>query len=156
MRIAPSLPLSALAIGFLCFACSPAPAPAPPSIPAPATAPAPISAPAPASVAQAGVQPAVSGARYRVVGTEPFWGVQVDGDGLLFTTVEDQAGKALQAAPMPRPDGVRYAGSDGTTDFELDLQRGTCSDGMSDRTYAYKARFRFGGIDHVGCADEVR
>lgn len=132
-----------LAIAVLIAACTSPPPPSPPPSP---SSPRPPPSPAPDAPKSA----------YRVVGTEPFWGVQVDGDRLLFTTVDDPAGKRLQAPPKPRPDGVRYAGSDGTTAFALDLQRGTCSDGMSDKAYTYTARFRFGGIDYAGCADEVR
>ncbi len=95
-------------------------------------------------------------AAYRVVGTEPFWGIRVDGDALHFTTLDDQAGKHLRADSAPSADGVRYEGSDGATAFRLDLQRGACSDGMSDRSYAYRAAFRYGTTDYVGCADAVQ
>ena len=94
-------------------------------------------------------------ASYRVVGTEPFWGVRVDGDALHFTTLDDQVGKHLQATPTSQPDGVRDEGSDGATGFRLDLQRGACSDGMSDKTYAFKAAVRYGQTDYSGCAESV-
>lgn len=92
---------------------------------------------------------------YRVLGTEPFWGIQVEGEALHFTTMEDQAGKHLSGTPTVRDDGVRYAGSDGGTAFELQIQRGQCSDGMSDTVYAFTARFRYGTTDYSGCAEQA-
>ncbi len=92
-------------------------------------------------------------AAYRVVGTEPFWGIHVEGDTLHFTTLDDQAGKHLRASGVAHANGVRYEGSNGATAFRLDLQRGACSDGMSDRDYAYRAAFRYGTTDYAGCAD---
>jgi uncharacterized membrane protein len=99
--------------------------------------------PAPGSAAQS----------FRVVGTEPFWGVRVDGDALHFTTVDDQVGKRLRASPAPQPNGVRYAGHNGGTAFQLDLTRGACSDGMSDKEYAFTATFRYGQANYQGCAE---
>lgn len=92
---------------------------------------------------------------YRVVGTEPFWGVRVDGDALHFTTIDDQAGKHLTGTHTLREDGIRYVGSDAGTAFELDITRGECSDGMSDTVYAFKASFRYGDTDYSGCAEQA-
>lgn len=92
---------------------------------------------------------------YRVVGTEPFWGVRVDGDTLHFTTIDDQAGKHLTGTHTLREDGVRYVGNDGATAFELDIARGECSDGMSDTVYAFKASFRYGETAYEGCAEQA-
>lgn len=92
---------------------------------------------------------------YRVVGTEPFWGIRVDGNALHFTIMEDQVGKHLTGTHTLREDGIRYTGSDGGTAFELDIVRGQCSDGMSDTVYAFKARFRYGTTDYSGCAEQA-
>jgi uncharacterized membrane protein len=92
---------------------------------------------------------------YRVVGTEPFWGIRVEGDALHFTTMEDQVGKHLTGTHTLRDDGIRYVGSDAGTAFELDLEREQCSDGMSDTVYAFKASFRYGTTDYSGCAEQA-
>jgi uncharacterized membrane protein len=92
---------------------------------------------------------------YRVVGTEPFWGVRVDGDTLHFTTIDDQAGKHLTGTHTLREDGIGYVGKDGATAFELDIVRGECSDGMSDTVYAFKASFRYGDTAYEGCAEQA-
>lgn len=139
-------PIPMLALAAALAACS-----------GPASKPSPGDSAAAASVdeAPAAAAPASSIPRdLRVVGTEPFWGIRVEGERLHFTTVEDQAGKSLVVASVA--EGVRYAGrsADGTA-FELRLHRATCSDGMSERTYAYTAAFRYGTTDYAGCADDA-
>ena len=119
--------------------------------PEPGTAPGEAAVP---SQARASEPPPASPERLRVIGTEPFWGIDVEGDRLHFTTAEDQAGKHLAASPVAEGDGLRYAGQgDDGIAFDLRLSRGACSDGMSDRTYAYNATFRYGAVDYRGCAD---
>jgi uncharacterized membrane protein len=93
---------------------------------------------------------------YRAIGTEPFWSVRTEGDRLLFTTPENQTGTQLAGTPTVRADGIRYAGSDGGTAFELDIKRGQCSDGMSDTVYAYTATFRYGETEYTGCAEQAK
>ena len=93
---------------------------------------------------------------YRAIGTEPFWSVRAEGDTLLFTTPEDQAGKRLAAAHTAGANGLRYAGDDNGTAFELEIQRGQCSDGMSDGVYEYTATFRYGGTMYRGCAEQAK
>ena len=112
-------------------------------------------APKPSSDAPGDAAPAPTApASLRVVGNEPFWGIRIEGDRLHFTTMEDQAGKHLVAAAAADGGGLRYAGAGGDgTAFELRLVREACSDGMSDRSYAWRADFRYGGTDYRGCAD---
>jgi uncharacterized membrane protein len=93
---------------------------------------------------------------YRAIGTEPFWNVHTAGDRLLFTTPENQAGTQLTGTHTLWADGIRYAGSDGGTAFELDIRRGQCSDGMSDTVYAYTATFRYGQTEYTGCAEQAK
>ena len=140
MRLA--RPIVSLSLVLSLSACStPEPDTPPGNAAAPSQAPAPVASPA-------------APGRLRVIGTEPFWGIDVEGDRLHFTTAEDQAGKHLAAAPVAEGDGLRYAGQgDDGIAFELRLSRGACSDGMSDRTYAYNATFRYGSTEYRGCAD---
>lgn len=119
-------------------------------VPEPGVPAEPAAAAQPPAAAQAS---AAAPTELRVVGTEPFWGIRVEGERLHFSTAEDPAGKQLVAPQSAQPDGFVYAGGEGAEAFELRLTRGTCSDGMSDRTYAYNARFRFGATDYAGCAD---
>ena len=173
MRIAPSIPPSVLAAALAaavlaaCSAPQSQPSAAQPAAGAAAAPvdPAEVPPPLPEDM-RSGAGEAPAGKRaagqegepllaYRVVGTEPFWGVRVEGDTLHFTTLEDQAGRRLTGTHTLRSDGVRYTGSDGGTAFELDIARGQCSDGMSDTVYASKAQFRYGDTDYRGCAEQA-
>ena len=97
--------------------------------------------------------PAPAAPRLRVIGTEPFWGIDVDGSRLHFTTMEDQAGRHLEAKALADGAGWRWSGSEARGDYVLDIQPGECSDGMSDRRYAYTASFNIEGTHYRGCAD---
>ncbi len=86
----------------------------------------------------------------RVIGTEPFWGIDVDGSRLHFTTMEDQVGRRLVADDIETEAGSWQWRGGG---FELVVQPEACSDGMSDRRYSYAARFTIDQMDYRGCAD---
>lgn len=130
----------------LLAACSPEPEVkrGPPEAPAPA---------APATPMLAGVdlsQP------LRLLGTEPFWGVQVTGDALVYSGVD----RPEQRAPNPGPAITGTVATwDVTTDkgaqLKVMLTATECSDGMSDRTYPLTARVEIGGETLNGCAATV-
>lgn len=93
---------------------------------------------------------------WRAFGNEPFWSVRVDGDTLVFSTPEDQAGKTLQGRRVPSLVGVVYMGTDGDVEFNLDIQPGQCSDGMSDNTYQHVATFIYADMAYRGCAEPAK
>lgn len=91
--------------------------------------------------------------RLKVIGTEPFWNIDVDANRLHFTTMEDQVGQHLTAEPDHHGgDGWRWR-SKPVGAFDLVIVPGKCSDGMSDREYAYSASFVLGQAAYSGCAD---
>lgn len=107
--------------------------------------------PTPASAEQA--EQAI---KLRAGGTEPFWGVDVDGDSLLYTTPENMRGVRLSAKPTLSARGIHYAGTHEGKPFSLDIREaGVCSDGMSEIEYRYTVDFRFDGRDLKGCANDV-
>lgn len=94
--------------------------------------------------------------KFRAGGTEPFWGVDVDGDTLLYTTPEDMQGVRLTAKPIVSARGISYSGTHSGKPFSLEIrEQGTCSDGMSETNYRYTASFTFDGRDLKGCAKDV-
>jgi uncharacterized membrane protein len=93
---------------------------------------------------------------WRAFGTEPFWGARVDGDTLVFTTPEDQAGRTMHGRRVPSLVGFVYVGKDGDTDFNLDIRPGECSDGMSDNRYEYVSNFIYGKTTYKGCAEAAK
>ncbi|HEY0660407.1 MAG TPA: hypothetical protein VGD21_03665 [Lysobacter sp.] len=93
---------------------------------------------------------------WRAFGTEPFWGARVDGETLVFTTPEDQAGKTMRGRRVPSLVGFVFVGRDGSTEFHLGVTPGECSDGMSDNRYAFLSTFIYGGTTYKGCAEAAK
>lgn len=93
---------------------------------------------------------------WRAFGTEPFWGARVDGDMLVFTTPEDQAGKTMRGQRVPSLVGFVFVGRDGATEFHLGITPGECSDGMSDNRYEFMSTFSYAGTTYKGCAEAAK
>ena len=93
---------------------------------------------------------------FRATGTEPFWGVNVEGTRLTYTTPDDQAGVVMEGTRKTLADGVEISGQHDGKPFVLTVGSGTCSDGMSDNTYSLVATFRFGEIDYTGCGEAAK
>ena len=136
---------------LLLSACNPQKqADAPLAAPAPEVAPPPAAAPATSSPATP--LPAAE-VTWRAIGTEPFWGVRVEGGNLVFTTPEDQQGRVLPATQGGVDGATVFSGNDAGQAYTLTLTPGECSDGMSDNVYALTAEFRYGDMDYKGCAE---
>ena len=88
----------------------------------------------------------------RFTGTEPFWGGQVAGGSLTYSTVEDPDGTtiAVERTRIAEP-VVAGEALDGTS-FDMAITPGECSDGMSDRTYPFTVTLRIGEEQRTGCA----
>ena len=94
---------------------------------------------------------------WRAFGNEPFWSVRLEGNTLVFSTPEDQAGKTLQGRRVPSLIGVVHMGTDDAgREFNLDIQPGQCSDGMSDNTYQHVSTFIYGETTYRGCAEAAK
>ena len=144
----PAIVVAALLLG----ACnSQEQADAPVAAPAAEAAPLPVETPPPAPPPPAIKREAASAA-WRALGTEPFWGVQVQGGNLVFTTPEDLQGQVLPASMRREGEATVYAGGDAARTYRLTLTPGECSDGMSDRVFAHKAEFVLGDARYAGCA----
>jgi uncharacterized membrane protein len=128
-----------------------------PSLPAngqatPATRPAPAAKARPETPAPPHNSPwAPSG--YALNGTEPFWGGSLTGTTVRYMTPDDQFGDVIETRVAFAPDRETYSGAWGGSPFVLILRRGPCSDGMSDRSYAFSVELRVRGESRRGCAD---
>ncbi len=89
----------------------------------------------------------------RVLGTEPFWAIELNGTQLVYSGPD----RPEQRAPQPRPlvqgtvatyDATTASG----TAISIMLAATECSDGMSDRTYPLTARVKVGDEELSGCA----
>lgn len=143
-------------LSLLLVACQPSQPPADPAPPAAVVAPATPAAETPSAKRVPG-QEAVEPLRiFRAFGTEPFWGVNVEGTRLTYTTPENQAGVVMEGTRKTLADGVEITGEHDGKPFVLTVGNGTCSDGMSDNTYSLVATFRFGEIDYKGCGEAAK
>jgi len=84
---------------------------------------------------------------YHAVGTEPFWNLLIDEHDLTFSQPDAQP--VLQPTP---PVIHGFAGEIYQTPrINVNIVHGTCSDGMSDRTYPDKVQVTVDGRRFNGC-----
>jgi len=84
-------------------------------------------------------------------GTEPFWGGEVAGASLTYTTPEDQDGTTLTVERFAGRGGLSFSGSLDGAAFEMIATPLECSDGMSDRTYPFTVTLKIGDDLRNGC-----
>ncbi|WP_240811703.1 hypothetical protein [Brevundimonas sp. M20] len=88
-----------------------------------------------------------------LIGTEPFWGIQLTGGELVYSGVD----RPEQRAPLP-PAVIQgtvatfQTRSASGTVFDVTLTSTECSDGMSDRTFPLTALVKVGDETLMGCA----
>ena len=87
----------------------------------------------------------------RFSGTEPFWGGQVRGGSLTYTTPENPDGTKIAVERFAGRGGLSFTGSLETADFEMMVTPLACSDGMSDRTYPFTITLKLGDELRNGC-----
>ncbi len=88
----------------------------------------------------------------RFTGTEPFWGGQVVGTALTYSTPENVDGTDIPVTRFAGRGGVSWTGVYEGARFVLAATPGKCSDGMSDRTYPYVVTLEVTGEQRSGCA----
>lgn len=90
-------------------------------------------------------------------GTEPFWGGTVRGDALTWRTPENtadgnDAGQSIAVDRFYGQGGIAFSGMLAGDTFDMMVTPGTCSDGMSDRSYPYTVTVRIAERQLEGCA----
>ena len=88
----------------------------------------------------------------RFTGTEPFWGGNVVGETLLWSTPENIEGEQIAVTRFAGRGGLTFSGTLGGQAFDMAVTPGECSDGMSDRTYPFVATVKTGAQQWNGCA----
>ena len=88
----------------------------------------------------------------RFTGTEPFWGGEVSGKTLTYSTPEDQDGTVIAVERFAGRGGIAFSGLLEGADFEMTVTPLECSDGMSDRTYPFTVTLEIGEDKRNGCA----
>jgi uncharacterized membrane protein len=90
--------------------------------------------------------------RFKAIGTEPFWSLEVLDVKMIYTSPENEAGIAFTSTPSTDGKLLRFSGTLQDKPVVLTIEAGTCSDGMSDRAYSHKATFTWGDRTEQGCA----
>ncbi|WP_369058155.1 hypothetical protein ABOZ73_10795 [Caulobacter sp. 73W] len=86
------------------------------------------------------------------LGTEPFWAVMIDAEQIALTRPDHPPVTAPNAGPVRTASAARWEASTAQGKLKLTVTAGPCSDGMSDRTYPFKAQADIGGRILKGCA----
>lgn len=91
---------------------------------------------------------------FRALGTEPFWAAHVSEGRLRYLTPEDHDGVFVEVQRTSEEDGqvAVVTGVLNGSPIRLELRRAPCSDGMSDRVYAFTVVLNLGGERRNGCA----
>lgn len=122
------------------------------------TAP-PADAPPPAAQAPGEPQPTTAidpAAPFRqdftLLGTEPFWNLQVKGSTMVLSQPDPIPTVTATNAVLAASSGKAvWTGQTGAAPMVVTLTAGSCSDGMSDRTYPYSAEVQVGETLLKGC-----
>jgi uncharacterized membrane protein len=95
----------------------------------------------------ANLAPPIPAISYRAAGTEPFWGLKIDNRQIEFTLAGSE--------PVRQPTPKVIVGIAGeiyqTARINVSIVHGSCSDGMSDRTYPDKVQLVVDGHQFSGC-----
>mgnify|MGYP000362225706 CR=1 FL=1 len=85
-------------------------------------------------------------------GNEPFWGGEVAGGEMLYTTPENPEGTRFAVERFTGQGGLGFSGTLGETSVDMTVTPGECGDGMSDRVYPYTVTLQLGEEQRNGCA----
>lgn len=110
-------------------------------------------APAPAAAASPTLANVDLSQPVRLLGTEPFWAVEITPQALVYSGVDRPEQRATN--PGPKITGAVATWevkTDKGADLKILLTATECSDGMSDRTYPLTARVQIAGETLNGCA----
>ena len=87
----------------------------------------------------------------RFSGTEPFWGGQVGGGSLTYTTPDNPDGATIAVERFAGRGGLSFTGALEGAEFEMMVTPLECSDGMSDRKYPFTVTLKIGEDLRNGC-----
>jgi uncharacterized membrane protein len=105
------------------------------------------------SAAKSG-SPLLSALPLRALGTEPFWALDIETNGLRLITPDDTVGiRFPSSAPTIVGDTTVWTGRNEQSAIEVRIWMAKCSDGMSDREYPHSVRVLLGETIYRGCAD---
>lgn len=86
-----------------------------------------------------------------LVGTEPFWTLEIAAGSARYTTPENLDGSAFAVSRFAGNNGLGFSGELDGQDVVVAVTPGDCSDSMSERTYPYTATLAIGDATVFGC-----
>jgi uncharacterized membrane protein len=86
-----------------------------------------------------------------LTGTEPFWGVRIDGGQANYANPDHPEGYDFAVSRFAGNNGLGFSGMMEGLSVTITLTPGQCSDGMSDRNYPYVATIALGEETLRGC-----
>ena len=86
-----------------------------------------------------------------LVGTEPFWSMEVSSESLTYSTPENPDGQQTAITRFAGNGGLGVAGTLDGEPLQVAVTPGDCSDGMSDRIYPFTATASVGESTLFGC-----
>jgi uncharacterized membrane protein len=87
----------------------------------------------------------------RLTGTEPFWGGEIAGGTMLWTTPDNIDGERIAVTRFAGRGGLSFSGELQGRAIDLVVTPAPCSDGMSDRSYPFTVTVQFGDDQLQGC-----
>ncbi len=96
----------------------------------------------------AGIGP---GEAITLVGTEPFWTIQIQGETLNYSNPDHPEGRETLASRFSGNGGLGISGTLDGQAMQIAVTPGQCNDAMSDRVYPFTATIRWGEDTLFGC-----
>ncbi|MFU7529528.1 COG3650 family protein [Qipengyuania sp. ASV99] len=94
-------------------------------------------------------------ASIRLIGTEPFWGLEIEPTHeayiARYSSPDNANGTEFRVARFAGNNGIGFSGELDGDLAQVALTPGQCSDGMSDRSYPYTATVAIGDMTLYGC-----
>lgn len=100
-----------------------------------------------------GVQSGPATEELTLVGTEPFWGVEITqlSKATIFTRPDHPAVTATLPERTVKGGVETLTAKAADGELKMVLRKATCSDGMSDRAYPYEVEVSWKGETFKGC-----
>ena len=86
-----------------------------------------------------------------LTGTEPFWGITIEGGQANYANPEHPEGWDFPVTRFAGNNGLGFTGTLSGAAVTITITPGQCSDGMSDRSFPYVATIALGEETLRGC-----
>jgi len=98
---------------------------------------------------------AMADSGYKCFGTEPFWGMELTQNKLIFGLFpEDRTVEDVLSKEIAQGTGEDYAFVVTTKNATATVIAGECSDGMSDKIYSHHVVYKNSTATLYGCCDK--